>query len=122
MADMEDASFKILYEAHDETFLIHVSGPSFINGEPDQPGMSIEVLCPALRKLLNDGLIQMYEATGDDRELTLAEALAVIDQDTHWIAPGDDEEPMMLIYGLLTTPAGDEHLWPEWETRNGKRR
>jgi hypothetical protein len=119
---MDDASFKLLYEAHDDTFLIHVSQPSFINGECDQPGMSMEALRPALRNLLHDGLIRMYEVTDDDRELTLMEALEVIDQDTHWIAPGDDGEPMTVIYGLLTTPTGDEQLWPEWEARNGKRR
>ncbi len=67
--------------------------------------MSIEVLRPALQDALTDGLVRMFEVTDKDRDLTLDEALVVIDQDTHWIAPSDDEDDMTVIYGLVTTAA-----------------
>ncbi len=117
---MDDATFKILYEAQTEMFLFHVSWPSLIDGKPDQPGVKVEVLRPALRTLLGEGLVQIFEVTDGDRVLTLAEALAVVDQDTHWIAPREGEEPMTVIYGLSTTAAGQDRLWPEWEARQAK--
>jgi hypothetical protein len=120
-SDVDDARYKILFEASDESFLFHLPHASYFISEgvetQTQPEMSIEELRPALRDLVLSEFVSMFEATDANRDLTVEQALTIIEQDSHWMTPDEEREGGLLIYGLVTTPAGNEELRREFEGR-----
>jgi hypothetical protein len=107
--------YALLDHASDEAFLWDLTSALTSDGIEVHQRATIDQRRPHLEELLQAGHLQLIEVTDpQQRLLDLNEALQVIADDRHWIAPRKGEGATV-IYAIVTTESGDREFRREYD-------